>query len=105
MCCRLLKLTAIVPAAGFVLVTIVIATATLHFRNTPSPIEKRSAEPEAVSDPLTDGRKQCQLAATQAKDTATCEAFWAENRRRFFTYRSSPEAATTSDAPSKYSGG
>jgi hypothetical protein len=28
-----------------------------------------------------------------AKDDATCEAAWAENRRRFFTYRPADSAA------------
>ena len=30
-----------------------------------------------------------------AKDDAACEAAWAENRRRFFTYRPTPSAAAT----------
>ena len=30
-----------------------------------------------------------------AKDDAACEAAWAENRRRFFTYRPAPSAAAT----------
>jgi hypothetical protein len=33
-----------------------------------------------------------------AKDDAACEAAWAENRRRFFTYRPADGAASTPPA-------
>ena len=46
-----------------------------------------AASPAAASDPLSDELKRCQLLASEAKDDAACEAAWAENRRRFFTYR------------------
>ena len=38
---------------------------------------------------------RCQALAMAAKDDAACEAAWAENRRRFFTYRPAPSAAAT----------
>jgi conjugative transfer region protein TrbK len=100
---RLLNLPAIARAAGFVLVAIAIIAARLHFREAPSH-EDRSAGPEAASDPLSDELKRCQVLATQANDDAACEAAWAENRRRFFTYRPAPNAAAAPDALPKSSG-
>jgi conjugative transfer region protein TrbK len=104
MCGRLLNLAAITRAAGFVLVAVAIIGATLHFRDAPSHIQKHSAEPETAPDPLSDELKRCQVLAAQAKDDAACEAAWAENRRRFFTYQPTSKAAAAPNAPPKPSG-
>ena len=101
---RLLNLSAIARAAGFILVAIAIVATTLHFRETPPRMEQRSADPAAPSDPLSEELKRCQVLAAQAKDDAACEAAWAENRRRFFTYQPAPNAVAAPDAPPKSSG-
>lgn len=98
---HLLNLPAIARAAGIVLVAIAIIAAMLHFREAPTREQDRSAGPATASDPLSDELKRCQVLATQAKDDAACEAAWAENRRRFFTYQPAPNAAAAPDAPPK----
>jgi conjugative transfer region protein TrbK len=98
---RVLNLSAIARAVGFVLVAIAFVAATLHLRETPPRMEQRSAGPAAPSDPLSEELKRCQVLAAQAKDDAACEAAWAESRRRFFTYQPAPNAAAAPDAPPK----
>ena len=51
--------------------------------------------PAAVSDPLAPELARCQAIGMAAKDDAACEAAWAENRRRFFTYRPADSATST----------
>ena len=101
---RLFNLCAIPGAAGFVLVAVAIIAATLHFRDAPSRVQKRSAEPEAARDPLSDELKRCQLLGAQAKDDVSCQAGWAESRRHFFVYQPAPDNSAPQDAPPKSSG-
>lgn len=91
---RLLHLPAIARAVGFALVAIAMIAAALHFRATTSRIAVQPQAPAAATDTLAAELKRCQLIAAQAKDDPACEAAWAENRRRFFTYApaSSPAA-------------
>lgn len=98
---RLLNLSGTARAVGFVLVAIAIIAATLHFRETLPRMEQRRADPAAPSDLLSEGLKRCQVLAAQAKDDAACEAAWAENRRRFFTYQPASNAVAAPDAPPK----
>lgn len=98
---RLLNLPAIARALGFGLVAIAIVAATLHFREAPSHPRDQTASPAAASDPLSGEMKRCQRLASEAKDDAACEAAWAENRRRFFTYRPAPGTTTPPVAPTK----
>ena len=93
---RLLNLPAIARAVGFALVAVTIVAATLHFRAARSRLPNHTASPAAISDPLSDELKRCQVLAAQAKDDAACEAAWAESRRRFFTYQ--PPSTTTPPA-------
>ncbi len=99
---RFLNLPAVVRAAGFALIAIAIVAATLHFREAPSRLTDHAAGPAATSNPLSDELKRCQLLASEAKDDAACEAAWAENRRRFFTY--APASKPTPAAPAKNTG-
>ncbi len=99
---RLLNLPAIARALGFALVAVAIVAATLHFREAPSRLTDHAAGPAATSNPLSDELKRCQLLASEAKDDAACEAAWAENRRRFFTY--APASKPTPAAPAKNTG-
>ena len=54
---------------------------------------RRLRMPAAGSDPLALELARCQAIGMAAKDDAACEAAWAENRRRFFTYRPADSAA------------
>jgi conjugative transfer region protein TrbK len=94
--CRLLNMPAIGRALGFALVAAAIVAAVLHFRQSEPHVHSHHVAPAAVADPLLDELKRCQVLATQAKDTAACEAVWAESRRRFFTY---PPAASPPNPP------
>ena len=85
---RLLHLPAIARAVGFALVAIAMIAAALHFRTTTARIAAQppAPAPAAETDTLAAALKRCQVIAEQAKDDPSCEAAWAENRRRFFTY-------------------
>ena len=94
----LLKISAIARALGFTLVAVAIVAAALHFRRSELGIQGLQVTPAISADPLTEELQRCRVLATQAKDDPTCEAAWAESRRRFFTYQPAPNA--TSPAPS-----
>lgn len=100
---RLFNIPAIVRAAGFALVAAAIVTAALRFHHDDRHELGLPLAPAATSDPLSTELLRCQALATQAKDDAACEAAWAENRRRFFTYRSAPIAASAATASPKTS--
>ena len=94
---RPLQVQAIARATGYVVVAVAITATAFHFRHdgtSPSaPVRMRAA----VSDPLAPALARCQAIGMAAKDDAACEAAWAENRRRFFTYR--PAGSATSTPP------
>ena len=92
---------AIGRAVGFALVAIAILVAATHFRDNAPRAPALQVSPAAVPDPLTAELQRCQVLATQAKDDAGCEAAWAENRRRFFTYPSPPGAVSPPAASPK----
>jgi conjugative transfer region protein TrbK len=89
---RLLNFPAIGRASGFVLVAVAIIVAAVHFAHDTPGIPPHPAD---AADPLASELNRCQALAMAAKDDAACEAAWAENRRRFFTYRPAPSAAAT----------
>ena len=92
---RLLNFPAIGRAAGFVLVAVAIVATAVHFAHDPRSGRQRPTEVSTSADPLASEMRRCQALAMAAKDDAACEAAWAENRRRFFTYRPTPSAAAT----------
>jgi conjugative transfer region protein TrbK len=92
---RLLNFPAIGRAAGFVLVAAVIIATAVHFAHDPRSARQRPAEASTSADPLASEMLRCQALAMAAKDDAGCEAAWAENRRRFFTYRPALSATPT----------
>jgi conjugative transfer region protein TrbK len=92
---RLLKFSAIGRGAGFALVAAAMVAAAVHFAYDAGNVRPHPAEASAPSDPLANELSRCQALAMAAKDDAACEAAWAENRRRFFTYRPAPNAAAT----------
>ena len=89
---RLFQIQALARATGYVVVAAAIAATALHFRNgdggAPVPLRARSTG----SDHLATELARCQSIGMEAKDDAACEAAWAENRRRFFTYRPADNA-------------
>jgi conjugative transfer region protein TrbK len=89
---RLLNVGAIGRATGFALVGLAIIATAVHFRHSDAPHATLSA-PSHISDPLARELTRCQAIGMAAKDDATCEAAWAENRRRFFVYRPPASAA------------
>ena len=92
---RLLNFPAIGRAVGFALVAAAIIAAAVHFEHEARSVRPHPAEASAPVDPLASELNRCQALAMAAKDDAACEAAWAENRRRFFTYRPAPSAAAT----------
>ncbi len=91
---RLLNVAAIGRAAAFALVAVAIVATAVHFRHGGTPRAALSA-PSRTSDPLALRLARCQAIGMAAKDDASCEAAWAENRRRFFVYRPPASAAAT----------
>ena len=90
---RLLDFPAIGRAAGFVFIAAPMVAAAVHFAHDAPSARQRPAEASASANPLASEMRRCQAIAMAAKDDAGCEATWAENRRRFFTYRPAPSAA------------
>jgi conjugative transfer region protein TrbK len=95
---RLLNIPAIGRALGFALVAVAIVAAAAHFAHDARSARPRPADASAPTDLLASEMLRCQALAMAAKDDTACEAAWAENRRRFFTYRPAPSAATAPDA-------
>jgi len=100
---RFFNIPAIGRAAGFALVAAAIVAAALRFHHDDQRERGLPLAPAATSDPLSTELLRCQVLATQAKDDDACEAAWAESRRRFFTYRPAPSAASTPAASPKTS--
>jgi conjugative transfer region protein TrbK len=89
-----LTLTAMSRATGFVLVGATIVATALHFRDDRP---TASSVPAArLADPLAAKLARCQAMGMAAQNDAACTAAWAENRRRFFTYR--PASSASADA-------
>ena len=94
---RPFQIQAIARAAGYIAVAVAIAAAALHFRQNGAGTSTSLRTPSIESDPLAPELARCQSIGMAAKDDPACEAAWAENRRRFFTYR--PAGSATSTAP------
>jgi conjugative transfer region protein TrbK len=92
---RLLNFPAIGRAAGFALVAAAVVATAVHFAHDSRSARPHPAEVTAPADALAREMLRCQALAMAAKDDAACEAAWAENRRRFFTYQPAPSAAAT----------
>ena len=92
--CPWFKITTIGRAAGFVLVAAAIVATAISFHHDDArktiPLRPSSIQ----SDPLARELARCQTIGMAAKDDGPCEAAWAENRRRFFTYLPAPSAAS-----------
>ena len=93
---RPLQIRALARAAAYVVVAVALAATTLHFRQDGAGTSTPLRTPSIESDPLAPELARCQSIGMVAKDDPACEAAWAENRRRFFTYR---PADSTASAP------
>ena len=105
---RPFQIQAIARAAGYIAVAVAIAAAALHFRQNGAGTSTSLRTPSIESDPLAPELARCQSIGMAAKDDPACEAAWAENRRRFFTYRpadSTASAPTTDRTPAAKSEG
>jgi len=102
------KIPAIARAAGYIAIAASIVAAAVHFRRDDEAAATIRRAPSAQNDPLAIELARCQMIGMAAQDDAVCEAAWAENRRRFFTYRPSDYAAVARppghDAPAKPEG-
>ena len=88
---RAIGLRSVSRLAGLLAVGAAAALAAAHFRHLPAAsIDPAILVKEAPTDPLASELARCRSSGIAAKDNATCEAAWAENRRRFFTYTPSP---------------
>ncbi|HVB81146.1 MAG TPA: putative entry exclusion protein TrbK-alt [Candidatus Binataceae bacterium] len=82
-------------AVGFVALAATIVATAVHVRHDQIGAGARvgSAATSVQSDPLARELARCQAIGMAAKDDGPCEAAWAENRRRFLTYRQPMEAS------------
>ena len=94
---RPLDLGAWARALGLVAVTAAMIMASIHFRDGDSgvvaPAKPSSAPPQ--TDPLAHELARCQSIGMAAQD----DSAWAENRRRFFTYRPADATGLTTAPP------
>jgi len=105
---RLFDLRAVARAAGFTLVAVaIVATAIQLGRHESVPRPARTVV-LPLADPLVREIKRCEALGMAAEQDARCEAAWAANRRRFFTYhpadRGSRATQTLNQAASKPEG-
>ena len=74
-----------------------IAATALHFRHGDAGAYAPLRVP-STGDPFALELARCQSIGLAAKDDTACEAAWAENRRRFFTYRPADSTAAARPA-------
>ena len=89
---RVLTIAAIAHAGGFVLVAAAIVATAIHLRREGADRLTPVIGSSVSSDPLARELARCQAIGMAAQDDAACGAAWAENRRRFFTYRPADRA-------------
>ena len=96
---RRLDTAAFDRAAGLILVAAAIIAAAVRLdphKAEPSPNTTLSAP---TADPLAAELARCQTIGMAAQNDSACASAWAENRRRFFTYRPAGGAAPTKTPP------
>ncbi len=100
----LLNIPAIGRALGFAVIAAAVVAAALHFRTSEPGIQGLQLTPRPPPIRLPKSFSAVGR-SPQAKDDAACEAAWAENRRRFFTYRPAASAtaapAAASNSPTR----
>ena len=99
---RLFNIGAVARIVGFVAVAAATVATAVHLRHDDGKAGAgaASAAIPASSDPLARELARCRVIGMAAKDDPGCDAAWAENRRRFFSYRPSPDHSSTTTAAS-----
>jgi conjugative transfer region protein TrbK len=92
---RLLDIPAFGRAAGFALVATPIVATMAHFDSHKAEPEPTTARLKPSVDPLAVELARCQSIGIAAQNDVACAAAWAENRRRFFTYRAADTGPRT----------
>jgi len=82
---RICTIRAIARAAGYAAVAAAIAATVLHVRHNDMGAFAPLLTSSSVSDPLAPELAHCLAIGMAVQSDVTCEAVWAENRRRFFT--------------------
>jgi conjugative transfer region protein TrbK len=77
----------IARVTGYIAVAALIVCVGIHLRHEDTRKAVSLRVPATTTDQLATELARCQGISMAAKDDAACEAAWAENRRRFFTYR------------------
>ena len=86
--------------AGFIAIAaMILAAGFLVGNKAASPSMEALDAPPTAADPLAAALAHCQAIGLAAQGDAPCEAAFAENRRRFFTYRSVMGAAPALTGP------
>ena len=85
----------ITRVAGFAAVALTILSLGIHFRHDAAWRAVSHSVAAPTTDPLARELARCQAISMAASDSTDCEAAWAENRRRFFTYRPADSAAAS----------
>lgn len=83
----------IARVAGYIAVAALIVCVGIHPRHEDTRKAVSLRVPATTTEPLATELARCQAISMAAKDEAACEAAWAENRRRFFTYRPADSAS------------
>lgn len=84
---RAVGIRTISRVVGVLAVTVAVALAAAHLRHLPvDTIDPAILVKDAPADPLARELARCRSIGMAATDDAACEAAWAENRQRFFTY-------------------
>jgi conjugative transfer region protein TrbK len=87
---------------GLVALAATIVTTAVHFRHEQIGADGRvnSVADSVQSNPMARELARCQAIGMAAKDDGPCEAAWAENRRRFFSYRQPTDSSPAVTRPS-----
>jgi len=96
---RMFNARAVVRASGFLLVAVAIVALAVRFDRDGAKRHAIAPRPAESTDPLAAERARCQSIGIAAQNDATCAAAWAENRRRFFTYRPADSATAAASHP------
>ena len=95
------RIRAIARVAAYAAVAAVIGATVMTVRHNDVDTPASARAPASGSDPLASELSHCQTIGMAAKDNAACEAAWAENRRRFFTYRPADGATSAQSSGRK----
>jgi conjugative transfer region protein TrbK len=95
------RIRAIARVAAYAAVVAVIGATVLTVRHNDMDTPASARAPATGSDPLASELARCRTLGMAAKDDAACEAAWAENRRRFFTYRPADSAVSAQPSDRK----